>query len=187
METLRKWRANAEAFLQRLSPRERVLVTLAAGAVAAFVLFLTWHGISGAIRGRESRIEEKTRMLAQVGKLAHGWREAQAQRAEITAKLEGPPLQLVTFVSQTGARLGIEVNDLRPLQATTPPADGLVEDSVEVDLARIEIGKLSGLVQELERGPGVVKVRRLALRTRSDDQTAVDASLVVATYRIAQK
>jgi hypothetical protein len=31
-----------------------------------------------------------------------------------------------------------------------------------------------------------VKVRRLALRTRTDDQTAVDASLVVATYRLSQ-
>ena len=186
METLRRWRSNAEAYLQRLSPRERVMVTLAAAAVATFVLFLTWHGISGAIRSRESRIEEKTRMLAQVGKLAQGWREAQAQRTELTAKLQGPPLQLVTFVSQTGTRLGIPVNDLRPMQATTPPADGLAEDSVEVDLARIELGKLSSLLQELERGPGVVKVRRLALRTRSDDQTAVDASFVVATYRLAQ-
>lgn len=186
MDTLRKWRANAEAYLQRLSPRERVMVSLAAAAVAAFVLFLSWHGISRAIRSRESRIEEKTRMLAQVGVLAQGWREAQAQRAELTAKLQGPPLQLVTFVSQTGSRLGVDVNDLRPVQATTPPSDGLVEDSVEVDLARIEMGKLSSLVQELERGPGVVKVRRLALRTRSDDQTAVDASLVIATYRLAQ-
>jgi general secretion pathway protein M len=125
-------------------------------------------------------------MLAEVGKLAQGWREAQAQRAEMTAKLQGPPLQLVTFVSQTGSRLGIPVNDLRPVQATTPPAEGLVEDSVEVDLARIEMGKLSNLVQELERGPGVVKVRRMALRTRTDEQTSVDASLVVATYRLAQ-
>jgi general secretion pathway protein M len=186
METLRKWRADVEAFVARLSPRERVMVTLAAGAVAAFVLFLSWHGISGAIRTRESRIEEKTRMLAQVGNLAQGWREAQAQRAEMSAKLQGPPLQLVTFVSQTGTRLGIEVNDLRPVQASSPPAEGLVEDSVEVDLARIEMGKLAGLLQELERGPGVVKVRRLALRTRTDDQTAVDASLVIATYRLAQ-
>jgi general secretion pathway protein M len=162
------------------------MVTLAAAAVGAFVLFLTWHGISTAIRNRESRIDEKTRMIAQIGTLSAGWREAQAQRAELTAKLQGPPLQLVTFVSQTGARLGIPVNDLRPVQATTPPADGLVEDSVEVDLARIELGKLSGLVQELERGPGVVKVRRLTMRTRTDDQTAVDASMVVATYRLAQ-
>lgn len=186
METLRRWRAALEAFLQRMSPRERVMVTIAAGAVVAFVAFLTWHGISGAIRNRESRIEEKTRMLAQVGRLAQGWREAQAQRAEITAKLQGPPLQLVTYVSQTGARLGVDVNDLRPVQGNAPPAEGLVEDSVEVDLAKIEIGKLSNLVQELERGPGVVKVRRLMMRTRSDDQAAVDASLVVATYRLSK-
>jgi general secretion pathway protein M len=75
------------------------------------------------------------------------------------------------------------VTDLRP---TTTPAEpeGLREDSVEVSLAKIELTRLARLVQTLERGPGVVKVRRLRLTTRSDDPQLVDATVVISTYQL---
>ena len=50
-------------------------------------------------------------MLAQVGKLAQGYRQAQAERAQLEAKLKGPPLQLMSFVSQTGQKLGMQLLD----------------------------------------------------------------------------
>lgn len=185
METLRKWRTDLEAWFSRLAPRERVMVTAGALAVAAFVLFLVSTKVQRGIAAREAAIDRKTEVLARVGKLAEGYRQVQAERAQLEAKLRGPPLQLMSFVAQTGQRLGIEVNDLRPgTPGTTSPTDRVVEDTVEVNLARLELQRLASLLQELERGPGVVKVRRLALRTRNDDPNAVDATIVVATYQL---
>ena len=185
MEPLRKLRADLEAWFSRLAPRERVMVSAAAAAVVAFVLFLAFTTVQRRIAGREASIDRKTQVIAQVGKLAQGYRQAQAERAQLEAKLKGPPLQLMSFVAQTGQRLGIEVNDLRPGTPTTAtPADKVVEDTVEVNLAKLDVARLATLLQELERGPGVVKVRRLALRTRNDDPNAVDATIVVATYQL---
>jgi general secretion pathway protein M len=181
MEFLQKLRSDAEAFFARLSPRERVLVSAAAIAVAAFTLMLVSMRVSSAIRSRESRIADKTQVLSQVGQLAQGYRRAQAERALLEAKLK-TKVPLMSFVAQTGARLGIEVNDLRPGQALG--SDKVSEESVEVSLAKLDLMKLSALLAELERGPGIVKVRRLALRTRNDDPTAVDATLVVATWEL---
>jgi general secretion pathway protein M len=90
----------------------------------------------------------------------------------------------MTFVAQTGARLGIEVNDLRPTAAASEATAGVVEDSVEVNVAKLELPKVAALLEALEQGPGVVKVRRLQIRTRNDDPAAVDVSLVVATYAL---
>jgi general secretion pathway protein M len=184
METIRKLRADAEAFLQRLNQRERVLVTVAALAVAAFVVFLVSLKISRGISAREASIDRKTRSLADVGQLASGWRAAQAERAALEQRLSGQNVQLMTFVSQTGSRLGIEVNDLRPAAAPSEAAAGVVEESVEVSVAKLDLPRLSQLLDALERGPGVVKVRRIQLRTRNDDPSAVDVSLVVATYQL---
>ena len=128
METLRRLRASLEAFTSRLSPRERVLVSTAVAAVAAFVLFLVVTGVSRSIVARERRIEGKTEMLAQIGKLTRGYRQVQAERQSLDARLKGPPVQLMSFVSQTGAQSGVEVNDLRP--GTPVTADGLTEESV---------------------------------------------------------
>jgi general secretion pathway protein M len=89
----------------------------------------------------------------------------------------------MSHIAQAGSTLGIQVNDLRPTGAPTD-VDGLREESVEVNLARIELGRLAQLMQSLERGAGVVRVRRVRLTTRSDDPTLVDATLVVATYQL---
>ena len=182
MERLRQIAAQVEAFLARLSPRERVMVSAATGAVVLFVLFLVGTGVSRSINAREKRIGAKTEMLANIGKLTRGYRQAQAERQALEARLKGPPIQLMSFVSQTGAQTGVEVNDLRP--GTPNTADGLTEESVEVNLARIDMARLARLVDALERGPGVVKVRKIRVSTRNDDPTLVDVTLQVSTWQM---
>lgn len=184
MERLRKLLGDAEAFFARLSPRERVLVSAAAGAVALFALLLASMSVSRAIAAREGRIEQKTEVLSQIGQLAQAYRRAQSERAMLEARLRGPPVQLMSMVSQVGARLGIEVNDLRPGQQAATGSDKVVEDSVEVSLAKLDLPRLAALLTELERGPGIVRVRRLAIRGRSDDPAAVDVTLVVSTWQM---
>jgi general secretion pathway protein M len=181
METLRRFRASLEAFTSRLSPRERVMVSAAVAAVAAFFLFLVITGVTRSISAREQRIQGKTDMLSQIGKLTRGYRQAQAERQSLDARLKGPPVQLMSFVSQTGAQSGVEVNDLRP--GTPSTADGLTEESVEVNLARIDLPRLARLVDALERGPGVVKVRKIRVATRNDDANLVDVTLQVSTWQ----
>jgi general secretion pathway protein M len=181
METLRQLRASLEAFAARLSPRERVMVSAAVAAVAAFVLFLVVTGVSRSMSAREQRIASKTEMLSQIGKLTRGYRAAQAERQSMEARLKGPPVQLMSFVSQTGAQSGVEVNDLRP--GTPVTAEGMTEESVEVNLARIDMARLARLVDSLERGPGVVKVRKIRIATRNDDPNLVDVTLQVSTWQ----
>jgi general secretion pathway protein M len=184
METLRRLRADAEAWFGKLAPRERVLVSAAAVAVALFVMFLVGVKVQRGISAREARIGQKTQDLAQVGKLAQGYRQVQQERAQIEAKLKGPPVQLMSYVAQAGQRQGIQVNDLRPGQSAGSASDKLVEDTVEVTVPKLELPRLARFLQDLERGPGVVKVRRLAVRTRNDDPAAVDVTILVATYQL---
>ena len=183
MERWKQLRADLEAWAQKLSPRERVLVTLAGAAVVLFVVFMVSFRLQAGVRSREARIEEKTRALAQVGKLAGGYRKVQAERAAMEARLKGAHPPLMSHVSQTGSALGVEVTDLRPTGAPVD-LDGVTEESVEINLPRIDLVRLSRLLQGLERGQGLVKVRRVRISTRTDDPKLVDASVVVATYSI---
>lgn len=183
MNLLRRFKDQIEAFLARLSDRERVMVSAAAVAVLLFVVFLASVTISRSISAREGRVEQKTQMLSQIGKLTQGYRQAQAERSALEAKLKGQAVQLMSFVAQTGARLGIEVNDLRPGTPGTA-TEGMVEESVEVNLARINLTKLASLLENLEQGAGVVKIRRLRITTRNDDPALVDVTLLIATYRM---
>lgn len=180
-ERLLRLRAELAAWLGKLSPRERVAVGGAAAAVFAFVAFLTSASISSGITAREQDIEAKTRLLSQVSKLSEGFRQRQAEREALEARLKGPAVQLISYISQQGAQLSIEVGDLRP---TNPPNDleGLKEDAVEVNLAKVELAKLAQFLQALERGQGVVRVRRLRITTRNDDIRQVDATFTVSAF-----
>jgi general secretion pathway protein M len=182
MERLRRLRGDFEAWLGTLSPRERILVTVAAACVAVFALWLVVHRVGSGATAREARIEQKTKVLSQIGKLADGYRRRASERQALEARLKGSPVQLMSHISQAGATLGIQVNDLRPTGAPVE-SEGLREESVEVNLARIDLQKLSQLMQSLERGAGVVKVRRIRLSTRNDDPALVDATLVVSTFQ----
>lgn len=183
METWKRLRAQAEAWLGSLSPRERLMVVAATAAVLVFSVWLVSRSIGTGIDAREAHIEQKTKVLSQIGKLAEGYRRREAARKELEARLKGSPVALMSHVSQVGASLGIQVNDLRP---TTAPSEegGLREEAVEVNLAKIELTRLAALLQNLERGSGVVRVRRLRMTTRSDDPAVVDATLLVATYTL---
>ncbi len=183
MSRLEALRADLEAWLGKLAPRERVLVTVAALGVALFAVWLVALRIGDGIGARESRIEEKTKVLSQVGKLAEGYRKQQAEKQALEAKLKVPPVQLMSYVSQEGQRLGVEVTDLRRTNAPGE-LEGLTEEAVEVNLVKIDLQRLARLLQALERGPGVVKVRRLRVTTRTDDPTLVDAAVVVSTYQL---
>jgi general secretion pathway protein M len=181
LERLRSLRASGEAWFGRLAPRERVLVATAAAATVLFVIFLSSTAIGRGISAREARIEQKTRVLSQIGQMAASYRAAQGERQALETRLRGRPVQLMSHVSQTGATLGIEVNDLRP-SGSPVESEGLVEESVEVNLPRMDMARLARLLQALEGGTGVVKVRRIRVTTRSDDPGLVDVTLVVATY-----
>jgi general secretion pathway protein M len=183
METWKRLRADVEGWLGKLSPRERVMVAAATAAVVVFSVWLVSRSIGAGIDTREAHIEQKTRVLSQIGKLAEVYRRREASRKELEARLKGSPVALMSHVSQTGATLGIQVNDLRPTTAPSE-ADGLREEAVEVNLAKIELNRLAALIQNLERGSGVVRVRRLRVTTRSDDPALVDATLLVATYTL---
>jgi general secretion pathway protein M len=183
MDRLRALRAELEAWLGKLSPRERVMVSAAAAAVVIFVGWLVSLSIGRGLSAREQRIENKTRVLAQVSKLAEGYRQQQAQRQELESRLKGSPVQLLSYISQQGAQQQVDVADLRPTPSPTE-LEGLREDAVEVNLARVEFSRLARFLQALERGQGVVKVRRLRLTTRADDQNLVDATFTVSAYQL---
>lgn len=183
MERLRKLRQDLLAWLSTLAPRERVLVTLAALAVLLFSVWLVVGRVGAAMEAREERIAGKTRVLAQFGKLAEEYKRRQAERGAIESRLRAQPVPLMSHISQTGAALGIDVADLRPTNAPTE-LEGLKEDSVEVNIAKIELSKLAQLLQNLEHTQGVVKVRRIRITTRQDVPDLVDATLVVSTYQL---
>ncbi|MHB8420289.1 MAG: type II secretion system protein GspM [Myxococcales bacterium] len=180
MNKLRDALASAEQLFARLSGREKIMVSALAATATAGLLLLGALGFSRAIHRRQVSIEEKTKALEEIGTLASTYRERDGRRRQLEERLR-VPVKLFTYIDDLSKKQGIEIGDMQDRGATTG-ADKITESVVEFDLSKLTLDKLTSFLNAIERGPHIVKVTKIRLRTRLDDPNAVDASLTVATY-----
>jgi general secretion pathway protein M len=182
VNALRNALASAEQFFARLSAREKIFVSAFAGALTVCILALVAFGFSRAIHRRQESIEEKSKALSEIGSLASTYRERDARRRQLEERLR-VPVKLFTYIDDLSKKQGIEIGDMQD-RGTTTGADKISESVVEFDLSKLTLDKLTSFLNAIERGPHLVKVTKIRIRTRLDDPNAVDASLTVATYSV---
>src|SRR5262249_8341479 len=131
-ERLRALLADVQTWLQRLTPRERRLVTVAGSATCGFVLFLILIAFSASAAGYRRRTEQKLNKLRDVQTLAASYREAQQSRQAMERQLSTNKVSLMTYLEEKGAGAGLSI----PAMNQKPEvliADGkIIENSVEL-------------------------------------------------------
>src|SRR5919204_5750431 len=169
-ESLRALIATVQAWLNGLTARERRLVGLAAGAVVVFVLFLIFYSFGSTADATRKRTTLKMEKLQEVQALASSYREAQQARQNVERQLSQSNVQLISYIEDKGTGAGLDIRSMNP-KGDLPRGDGrIIETSVEVTLTDVDLGKLVAFLADVERGPGVVKVTRLRLEPRPENE-----------------
>src|SRR5215211_2658386 len=180
-EFLRARIAYVQSWLAGLTTRERRLVAIAAGAVGVFILFVVFYSFSSTAAATRKRTEMKIAKLEQVQMLAASYHEAEQTRQNLERQLTQSNVQLISYLEDKGTNAGLDIRSMNP-KGDVPLKDGrIVESSVEVTLTDVELDNLVAFLSEVERGPGVVKVTRVRLEPRPENQK-ITAWTTVATY-----
>jgi general secretion pathway protein M len=173
--------ADVQTWMGGLTARERRLVVIAGAAVAVFILFIVFFSFSSSAAATRKRTEAKLAKLQQVQALAASYREAEQARQNVERQLTQSNVQLISYLEDKGTNAGLDIRSMNP-KGDVPLRDGrIVETSVEVTLTDVELDNLVSFLSEVERGPGVVKVTRLRLEPRPDNQK-ITAWATIATY-----
>jgi general secretion pathway protein M len=181
MDTLNARIADVQNWLGGLTARERRLVAIAAAAVGVFILFIVFFSFSSTAAATRRRTEAKIAKLQQVQALAASYREAEQARQNVERQLTQSNVQLISYLEDKGTNAGLDIRSMNP-KGEVPLRDGkIVESSVEVTLTDVELNHLVEFLSEVERGPGVVKVTRLRLEPRPENQK-ITAWATVSTY-----
>ncbi len=183
MEQLKALLSELQSRFQQLSARERRLVTFAGSALAVFVLFLILFSFSSSAASYRRRTAEILTKLKEVQQLAATYREAEQVRLRTERELSASNVSLISYLEDKGTKAGLSIPTLNP-KGDVPLGDGkIIESGVEVMLPDIPITKLVSFLSDVERGPGVVKVKLLRIEPRpaSDNLTAW---VTVTTYRL---
>jgi general secretion pathway protein M len=184
MEKLRALLADALAWLAAASPREKRLLALAAGGVLVFIVLIGWASFSSSIRRAQGSLDEKRDDFEKISRLAAGYGAQEQERQLLEARLRQSPPALMSFVDSTAKNAGVDVGGLSDRGVVAGGQGGKPREmSVEVNLGKVPLDKLVKLLQDIERSPGVVRVRRLRLRKSFENKDVLDVSLNVSAWQ----
>jgi general secretion pathway protein M len=185
MEKIRGLLNDAKAWFERLSTRERQMVLATGGAVLAFVLFLILFSFSNSASGYRKRTDQKLAKLREVQTLAASYRQATDARQAVEQQLTSSDVRLMSYIEDKATRSGLTVPNMTPKGEVGLGDGNIIESSVELTFTDVDLRKLHTFLQDVESGPGVVKVKSLRMEPRASAET-LTVWTTVATYKLKQ-
>jgi hypothetical protein len=176
--------AQIRAQWERLSLRERRLLTLLGGSLMALVVFGVGYVIADGLSSIEARNRDMRQALKDIGahreEFVRALAESGAWERKIPVEGKGQPLQ--GFLESTAKELDItipEMNERPPQQR----GKQFIEKSVDIKLRGLNLQQLAEFMKKVETPPTqVVVVSRLFVRTRFNQHDQLDVEMTVSTF-----
>jgi len=168
----------ARDFWDRISPRERRLVVIA--AIALPLTLVVWLGLSihDGLVNMESRNDKMRKALVVLADLKA--RGPQQPADDVVATMGVEPLSLDTYLTNAAQKAGFTLKGTTPRNPVA--RNGFVTNSVSCQVSDLSIDQFKKFLQEVETGSKVVAVTRLDIRRDFKSKEKLDATLEVSTY-----
>jgi general secretion pathway protein M len=172
------------AALDNMSERERRLVMLLAAVFTILVLGGGLWWASDKLDGRERRVRDMRQNLQQILALEAQYKNAEQSERKSASRFKTNTTSLFSLLQKSAGQLGLTLNDLNERKTQLRDSD-VTEVSVEVNLKQVSIDKLTTFLEKIEgrRSSGLVKVKKLKVKTRYDDPELLDVNMTVATWK----
>lgn len=176
--------AGLSAALSRMSERERRLVAVTAAVAVLMVVGGAFWWASSTLDARARRVRSLDESLQQILALETQYREAAEREQQSASRLRSNSVSLFSVLQRSAGELGLVLNDLNERQVPMREG-GLTEVSVEVNLKQVSIDKLSLFLEKIEgrSSAGLVKVMKLKVKTRHDNDELLDVNMTVSTWK----
>ena len=169
----------ARDFWDRISPRERGLVVIA--AIAAPITIVIWLGLAigtglDNMEARNNRMRQALTVVADIK--ARGPR---LPTDDVLAGMPVEPLALETYLTNAATAAGFQLKGTTPKTPGSRP--GFVINSVSLNVTDLTLEQLKRFLQEIEGKSKYVAVTHLDItRKEYKGKDKLDASLEVSTY-----
>ncbi|HEX3482129.1 MAG TPA: hypothetical protein VHT91_44245 [Kofleriaceae bacterium] len=169
----------ARDFWDRISPRERGLVMIA--AVVAPLTLMIWFGlaIGDGLVSRQARNDKMRKALTVLADLkARGPRQP---ADDVVSGMPVEPLSLETYLSNAATTAGFVLKGTTPRTPVT--RNGFVTASVSLNASDLTIEQLKKFLQEIETKSKYVAITRMDIsRKEYKGKDKLDVAMEVSTY-----
>lgn len=169
---------------ERLSDRERILVSGLGVAAAAVVIAGLALAISGGISDLEDENADMRQALKDIDAHRDAYQIAKAKTAQLEVRMGAGGVQLQGFLEAAAKEAGVEIAEQteRPAQAI---GKKYVERAVDLRLRKVPLEELTKFLRRVETGPNLVVVTSLNIRSRDDKHLDLEVEMSVSTYEHA--
>lgn len=174
-----------KASFDRMSDRERRLVMLTGSVAVVLLVGGIVLGTNSALETRQKRVKKQSEQLEQILSYESDYRAAEAAEKKAVSRLTSNKISLFSRLNKAATKLGLSLRDLNEREVPVKDAEDVKEVRVEVNVKNISIDKLNEFLKEIEgeRNDGLVKIMKMKVKTRHDNDEMLDATLTVATWK----
>ncbi|MGA8641918.1 type II secretion system protein GspM [Candidatus Binatus sp.] len=173
--------AQARSRYQKLEPRERILVQVAGGLLAVFLIYnLVYSPIVDLSSGLEDKIAQRQHDLAEVRRLAGTYAQLKANlaKAEQRTVPMGRDFSLFSVIeaSMTKSVGRDKIGSITP-GSDRKLADGFTEFSVQLKLDNVNLAQLVDALYGINSLPMPIGVSNIRIQRRTQDTHSYDVDL----------
>jgi|SRR5580658_9949440 type II secretory pathway component PulM len=173
--------AQGRARYDKLEPRERLLVRIAGGLIALFLIYnLVYSPIVAIPDDVQSRVQARERDLVEVRRLTAAYQQLSADLkvAENATVPQGKDFSLFSVVESTmTATIGRDkIASITP-SADERVSDGLTQYSVQLKLNNVSLGQVVDALYGIRTMPVPVTVANLRIQRRTQDTHSYDVDM----------
>ncbi len=176
----------SEAFNAR-TDREQKLVLVTGVALAIFLLLGAFWWTESAVDTRLKTIKVKKEQLALVQSKEGEYKAAEQAEEQAKKRLKSNNISLFSKLQSAAQKQGLQLRDLNERKVPVKGAETIEQVSVEVNLQEVSIDALNQFLEEIEgrRKNGLVKITKLKVLTRHDNDQMLKVNMTVATWKEA--
>jgi type II secretory pathway component PulM len=171
--------------LERLSPRERVLVGGTAAVTVLLLLWLVATMVGDRRQTLQAQITASERELKEMTSLRDRYLRLRAERDAVQRRLASGGTDFSLFSHLEGvSREALSPDRVAAMNPSTRGvSDDLQEEDVEMRLSAVSLRDMVGLLYRVEKSDLPLLVSRLQMKKRYDQPYIFDATLVVGRLR----
>ncbi len=177
--------AREKSGLDRLDPREKLILLLGIAFVFCFLLLqaaiLPYFDAKEQL---ERSLQRKQNDVLEMALLQKQYRELKQRQGQIAEKIEqrNPQFSLFGFLEQQSdaARVKNRVAYMKP--STAELDDGFRESTVEMKLEEVTLAQLVNFLVKVESVDNVVVVKRIAIQKNKKEEDLLDVVFNIVTF-----
>jgi hypothetical protein len=183
-EKLQERTSQARAQWDRMTPRERRLVSTLAGVLAAFFVLLAGYFVWSGLDDIDEHNALARQALKDIADHRDEFTEARRRLTSQEVRVSRTPVQLTSLIEGAATEANIKIDESTD-RTPAPRGKKYIEKGVDVKIHHTDLQSLTKFLKKLETGPNLVVVDRLLVRTRYNEHDQLDVDLGVMTFEHA--